>query len=668
MAIVLRIGTDNNLKRIQTGESIQADSFERLDSAGNLVVGSTLIATEELQLGSVTAGSLVRVMNTLNMNESPIVNERRNVISPTTISAQQDDYDPTDFGPAGIVRISLSGNQTITGFAAPAAGEVERKYLVNIGGVDTLTITHEDASSAATNRVVGPQGADIVLLPSEAIVLTYDSESGRWRAMGQSHATAPQTISFDFIEVTNTLDTNINAAATDNLALMDTQKNISGAALSHDAANDRVDVNTTGAYHAYIVLSYDSAPTRYNGRVKFRVNGTVVATVRGKQGYVRNTTGHGESSLSAATVLNLTAGDYVEVLVDRESNPGGTVFLSPSESSFILTAQFFQVPGLVGSDHGNLDGLGDDDHPQYLLTSGNRTMTGDQLMGGFSHQGERLTNISPGAISSEEDNYDPAGFGSAHVTRLTLTGDQNITGFAAPSATDNERYVIENIDAADSLTLLHQDTGSTAANRIICPLNEDLVLGPSESAEILYDNTTSRWRVVGVAKAQKKFSYRTYSMLQQANSTLGFFAKANDTGGTSVEPTTSNGDPGINNGGIDPDSLGQPGTLVRAWITFAQAAVSVGTQDATKDLNIDMYHAEYGGRSLLTTLAFQVTTTVGIFNNLGASSFTEGLELAGLSQALAVGELFGFQFTNTTGTGAINALGRAFLTCEFEID
>lgn len=56
MAIALRVDAATaRPKRFQVGESLQADSFERLNSSGNLVVGSTLIATEELRLGSITA-------------------------------------------------------------------------------------------------------------------------------------------------------------------------------------------------------------------------------------------------------------------------------------------------------------------------------------------------------------------------------------------------------------------------------------------------------------------------------------------------------------------------------------------------------------------------------------------------------------------------------------
>lgn len=60
MSIALKHTADGRLQQLQIGDSIEADSLERRNSSGNLVVGSTLIATEELRLGSTTA--LVRSM------------------------------------------------------------------------------------------------------------------------------------------------------------------------------------------------------------------------------------------------------------------------------------------------------------------------------------------------------------------------------------------------------------------------------------------------------------------------------------------------------------------------------------------------------------------------------------------------------------------------------
>lgn len=77
--------------------------------------------------------------------------------------------------------------------------------------------------------------------------------------------------------------------------------------------------------------------------------------------------------------------------------------------------------GLFGAtvDHGSLTGLGDDDHTQYLLVSGTRSMTGNLNMGTFS-----ITNVN------QVDGVDV----SAHASRHNPGGADALTT-AAPGAT-----------------------------------------------------------------------------------------------------------------------------------------------------------------------------------------------------------------------------------------
>lgn len=202
MAIALkRVAGTGQLQQIQAGDSLEADSFERLSGSGNLIVGS-LIGTDELRLGSLTG--LTRAMNDLHVDgdldmeagdildagdinmDGPLVGRSFTTISPTAIAAQQNNYDPTGFDTADIVLVTLTGDQTITGFAAPAAGENHEVLVVNDdGGSDELTIADQSTSSTTTNRVICPDGEDLVLKPGEAAKLIYDDDPSRWRAYPQ---------------------------------------------------------------------------------------------------------------------------------------------------------------------------------------------------------------------------------------------------------------------------------------------------------------------------------------------------------------------------------------------------------------------------------------------------------------------------------------------------
>ena len=44
--------------------------------------------------------------------------------------------------------------------------------------------------------------------------------------------------------------------------------------------------------------------------------------------------------------------------------------------------EFSWIDGVPGYDHGSLNGLADDDHPQYLRADGTRALTGDLNAGG----------------------------------------------------------------------------------------------------------------------------------------------------------------------------------------------------------------------------------------------------------------------------------------------
>jgi hypothetical protein len=102
-------------------------------------------------------------------------------ISPPSIAANQNNFNPTGWHTATIVRLSSSGSFNITGFEAPL-GEAIRKTLINVGG-GTLSLISEDGSSLAANRIITSPGSGFAMLPNDAAELFYDSVSLRWRTI-----------------------------------------------------------------------------------------------------------------------------------------------------------------------------------------------------------------------------------------------------------------------------------------------------------------------------------------------------------------------------------------------------------------------------------------------------------------------------------------------------
>lgn len=116
----------------------------------------------------------------------------------------------------------------------------------------------------------------------------------------------------------------------------------------------------------------------------------------------------------------------------------------------------------------------------------------------FPIVGQSYTFLSD-TIAATANNYSPAGppaFPIVDVVRITLTGNQTMTGMAAPGATENKKKILENVDATEKLTLTHLDGGSLAANQFSLPQGIPIVVGPGESIEFVYDPTSTKWRPV----------------------------------------------------------------------------------------------------------------------------------------------------------------------------
>lgn len=90
-----------------------------------------------------------------------------------------------------------------------------------------------------------------------------------------------------------------------------------------------------------------------------------------------------------------------------------------------LTTQDLRATGITGSggggspvtDHGALTGLGDDDHPQYLLTDGARTLTGNMAVSA----GKTIDGVDIGAHTHSGAAGDGAQVAHASLTGITAS-------------------------------------------------------------------------------------------------------------------------------------------------------------------------------------------------------------------------------------------------------
>jgi hypothetical protein len=102
----------------------------------------------------------------------------RTEITPTALSGNVNDYNPTGLDSAFTVRLGGgAASRDITGIASGREGRVIR--IVNIGATNNLVLKNQNASSASANRFL--LTGDWTLVPNQVAALQYDVASAMWR-------------------------------------------------------------------------------------------------------------------------------------------------------------------------------------------------------------------------------------------------------------------------------------------------------------------------------------------------------------------------------------------------------------------------------------------------------------------------------------------------------
>lgn len=117
---------------------------------------------------------------------------------------------------------------------------------------------------------------------------------------------------------------------------------------------------------------------------------------------------------------------------------------------------------------------------------------------------EALTNvafgaaISPTALAANTDNYSPTGLQNTTVIRQDVSNagaGVNLTGIVAQA--NLKMLVLMNISSTSDNMVLKHNVTSTAANRFFGPNSADVTLRPNGFVILLYDQVSSRWRIMG---------------------------------------------------------------------------------------------------------------------------------------------------------------------------
>ncbi len=182
----IRIRRDNNT--VGTGVEIPL-GLE--DSAGadvdyarirtEIKVNTAAAETGIWELQSRIGGSMVTCLRTNDIGVTQL--ERGvalgDVISPAQLTANTNDWNPTDLQRASIIRVNTDANfRQLTGITAPNP-ESNKVLIIRNISANTLLLKQQSTSSTAANRF-DFHGYDIPLFPKDEIRLIYDVTLDRW--------------------------------------------------------------------------------------------------------------------------------------------------------------------------------------------------------------------------------------------------------------------------------------------------------------------------------------------------------------------------------------------------------------------------------------------------------------------------------------------------------
>lgn len=157
------------------------DAWE-VNSSGLLTIlaGLTVVGNVTVNSGStVTVGSATSFVNNNNTSfDGPILQTRE--VVPSQITADQNNYSPTNMSSAVVLLINSDAARNITGIATGVSG---RWLWVYNNGAFNITLKHQSGSSSAGNQIIGRGGADVVLTPNTGVEMYYSPSLTKWIVM-----------------------------------------------------------------------------------------------------------------------------------------------------------------------------------------------------------------------------------------------------------------------------------------------------------------------------------------------------------------------------------------------------------------------------------------------------------------------------------------------------
>jgi hypothetical protein len=394
------------------------------------------------------------------------------------------------------------------------------QITTNANNITSLQTGKEDAftKNTAFNKDFGTSAGE-VLEGDTAIIpeapsdgKQYARKDAAWEEVAASGTASPLPI----IALTSTDNSSTFTEVSPLIVPWDVEsEKDTGFTHSNSTNNSRIVVSDDSTYQFGGALRvFNAGDQRVQPLPKLRIDG-VIQDMAVDSGYIRGSGSASDYWSLEFTFrpLKLTSGQYVEIQIGLESsNPGtfdGTLIGDESNFWGVKLQGATGAAGATGA--GSNIVIQEDDSTIGTVTStlnfegatsvvdegGNKTTVsipeGLNRLETVTLSGGNI--ITPSTLNSDQDDYNPTGFSDCNMIRQQINGDRTITGFEAPSAGVNRVFSIANLSGSSDIKFKNNDSGSTAANRILLRDNgPDKSLKENETGIFWYDHTSSRWR------------------------------------------------------------------------------------------------------------------------------------------------------------------------------
>ncbi|MES2156029.1 MAG: hypothetical protein V4510_12925 [bacterium] len=244
-----------------------------------------------------------------------------------SLSADVDDWAPTGYAAASVIRVTPNADWQIKGIQGGVAGKI--LYIVNLGA-DRVTLKVNAGTSTAAYRISG--ASDMTMQEGEMMALWYDGTSTRWRPLWDS------TDAITFLgHLTDTTDAHDASA----ISVLDTANYFTGTDV--EAVLAEIGGVATATRYFYLSpdeVSYDDATLGNTGTSPDLVSQTVHTEVGNRTGFFGSYVVPGDWKAGTAITCAIywytstSSGDVRWLLSESELAVGD----SPAEVSSLAAA------------------------------------------------------------------------------------------------------------------------------------------------------------------------------------------------------------------------------------------------------------------------------------------------------------------------------------------